>query len=117
MSRLVAGDEQVNPISDSKILMAGITLILLVAVTVLVPAPTSGASPPPVVIVFMENHDRASIVGNPNAPYLNSLLSQGANFTNYTEGSEGAAGPSLPDYLVVAAESELRADDRFRPGC
>ena len=53
----------------------------------------------------MENHDRASIVGNPNAPYLNSLLSQGANFAEliYTEGSEGAAGPSLPDYLVVAA--------------
>jgi hypothetical protein len=53
----------------------------------------------------MENHNRASIVGNPNAPYMNSQLLQGVNFTNYIEGPEGAAGDSLPDYLVLAAGS------------
>ena len=65
----------------------------------------------------MENHNRASIVGNTNAPYLNSLLSQGVNFTNYTEGSEGAAGPSLPDYLVIAAGSNCgRTTDTVQGG-
>ena len=99
-----------------RILRVSIAWILLATVAVLVPSPASAATPP-IVIVFMENHNRASIVGNANAPYLNSLLSQGVNFTNYTEGSEGAAGPSLPDYLVIAAGSNCgRTTDTVQGG-
>ena len=99
-----------------RILRVSIAWILLATVAVLVPSPASAATPP-IVIVFMENHSRASIVGNANAAYLNSLLTQGVNFTNYTEGGEGAAGPSLPDYLVIAAGSNCgRTTDSVQGG-
>jgi phospholipase C len=51
----------------------------------------------------MENQSANDIVGNPDTPYLNSLIAQGTRFTNYTEGDP--TGPSLPDYLEVAAGS------------
>jgi hypothetical protein len=69
------------------------------------PSPTtSSTSPPPsgaVDIIFMENHERSGIVGNTSAPYLNGLLPQGINFTNYY----GVTHPSLPNYLAFASGS------------
>ena len=108
------GHDKLN--RDTRILRGSVAWVMLAAVVALVPSPASAASPP-IVIVFMENHNRASIVGNTNAPYMNSLLSQGVNFTNYTEGSDGAAGPSLPDYLVIAAGSNCgRTTDTVQGG-
>jgi hypothetical protein len=54
-----------------------------------------------VVIAVMENHGLAQIVGNPAAPYISSLASQGANFTN----SHGIAHPSQPNYLALYSGS------------
>jgi hypothetical protein len=54
-----------------------------------------------VVIAVMENHGLAQIVGNPAAPYISSLASQGANFTN----SHGIAHPSQPNYLALFSGS------------
>ncbi len=63
------------------------------------------ASTPPahLVVIFMENHAASSIIGNVNTPYLNAFYKKGVRFTNYTEGS--TTGPSLPDYLQLAAGS------------
>jgi hypothetical protein len=49
------------------------------------------------VMVIMENHSYASVIGNGGAPYINSLRTEGANFTN----SHGVAHPSEPNYLAL----------------
>lgn len=54
-----------------------------------------------VVIVVMENHGLSQVVGNPSAPYITALSSQGANFTN----SHGVAHPSQPNYLALFSGS------------
>lgn len=48
-----------------------------------------------IVIVIEENHSRQQIKGNPSAPYMNSLMEQGANLTNY----HAIEHPSQPNYL------------------
>ena len=78
-------------------------------------SPTAGASPkvsragapPPLVIIFMENHSASQIIGNASTPYLNAFAKAGRRFTNYTEGD--SAGPSLPDYLQVGGGSSCGA--------
>jgi hypothetical protein len=47
----------------------------------------------------MENHSYAQIIGNGGAPYINSLRSQGANFTS----SHAVSHPSEPNYLALFA--------------
>jgi hypothetical protein len=82
-----------------------------------IPPPTTTPPPAtnPIVIVFMENRSASEVLGNANAPYLNSFYDGGRAFTNYREGS--GAGPSLPDYLQVAAGSSCGAvDDSVVPG-
>ena len=54
-----------------------------------------------VVVVVMENHSLAEIRGNGNAPYINSLMRTGANFTN----SYGVTHPSQPNYLALFSGS------------
>jgi phosphatidylinositol-3-phosphatase len=65
--------------------------------------PSSGPAPNPVVIIFMENKSASTILGNPATPYLNQFFNGGRAFTNYREGDP--VGPSLPDYLQIAAGS------------
>lgn len=61
------------------------------------------AVPAHLVIIFMENHAATGVIGNASMPYLNSFYKSGVRFTHYTEGS--TVGPSLPDYLQLAAGS------------
>lgn len=62
-----------------------------------------------VVVVIMENHGAAQIIGNPAAPYLSSLATQGANLTD----SHGVTHPSQPNYLALFSGSTHGvADDR-----
>lgn len=57
--------------------------------------------PAHVVIVIEENHSYAWIIGNPGAPYINSLAQQGASFTR----SFGVTHPSQPNYLALFSGS------------
>jgi acid phosphatase len=63
----------------------------------------SGAAAAPVpnfshiFTIVMENKEYGSIIGNPSAPYLNSLAQQYALATNY----DGVSHPSLPNYLAL----------------
>jgi hypothetical protein len=61
------------------------------------PAPTSSH----VVVIVMENHELADIVGRPDAPFINSLTRSGALAT----ASYGVAHPSLPNYLALTGGS------------
>jgi phosphatidylinositol-3-phosphatase len=74
--------------------------------------PTARSEPrasTPLVVIFMENHERAQIVGSPSAPFENALLRQGRDYTNYF----AITHPSLPNYLAVASgtTSGMRSDD------
>ena len=59
-------------------------------------------SPQKVVIVVLENHDYQQIVGDTvNAPYLNSVISQGLLYNN----AHAIEHPSQPNYLDLFAGS------------
>ncbi|WP_235846920.1 alkaline phosphatase family protein [Neobacillus soli] len=54
-----------------------------------------------IVIVVEENHSHQEIQDNPSAPYMNSLMNQGANLTNYY----AIEHPSQPNYLDLFSGS------------
>jgi acid phosphatase len=66
----------------------------------------------PVVLIVLENKTYSSIVGNANAPYIQSLIAGGTLYTNYQ-----AAPGSLPDYLRmtsgVATTSAAKGSDNL----
>lgn len=81
----------------------GTVPVVLLPVDVVAPPPLSAAAAPydHVVVVIMENHGLAQIVGNPSAPYFTALSRQGMNFTN----SHGVTHPSQPNYLALFSGS------------
>jgi hypothetical protein len=64
-------------------------------------SPTAGLAglprPDHVVVVVMENQNLDQVVGNPDAPYLNQLISDGALFTR----ASAITHPSQPNYLAL----------------
>ena len=54
-----------------------------------------------VVVVMLENRSFESVIGNGEAPYLNSLASKNSLATDYT----GVTHPSLPNYLALTGGS------------
>ncbi|MFL6063771.1 MAG: hypothetical protein ACJ72G_03780, partial [Friedmanniella sp.] len=94
--------------------IAGISLLGLLATGALMAAPASAAGastvqapaaavtstvprPDHVVVVVLENKNRAGVVGSSAAPYLNSLAARGANMTQ----SFGVTHPSQPNYIAL----------------
>ncbi|RMI30125.1 alkaline phosphatase family protein [Nocardia stercoris] len=69
-------------------------------------AQNAAATTPPaydhVVVVMFENHSYSDVIGNSSAPYLNSLATGGANFTQ----SFGNEHPSQPNYLDIFSGSD-----------
>src|SRR5829696_2022490 len=57
--------------------------------------------PDHVVVVILENKHRSSVIGSPQAPYLNKLAVRGANMTR----SYGVTHPSQPNYLALFSGS------------
>src|SRR5690349_14259526 len=65
-----------------------------------------------VVVVVMENHSQSEIIGNTaKAPYINSLASDGANFTQ----SFAVEHPSEPNYLDLFSGSNQGVTDDSCP--
>ncbi|MBV8912619.1 MAG: hypothetical protein JOZ05_06230, partial [Acetobacteraceae bacterium] len=61
-----------------------------------------------IVVVMEENHDYSQIIGNAQAPYINSLAAGGALLTNY----DAISHPSEPNYFALYAGSTFGiADD------
>jgi hypothetical protein len=60
-----------------------------------------------IVVVVEENHSFGEIIGNPQAPYINSLASGGALLTNY----HAVTHPSEPNYFALYAGSTFGVAD------
>jgi phosphatidylinositol-3-phosphatase len=60
---------------------------------------THGALPVPdhILVVVLENKDVEQVLGSPDAPYLNSLAAESANFVN----AHAETHPSQPNYLAL----------------
>jgi acid phosphatase len=77
------------------------TAIESVPATSYVPAFTN------IYVIVMENKEYGSIVGNANAPYINSLIRHYGLATSYT----AVTHPSLPNYLALWAGSTFGIRD------
>ncbi|WP_251028613.1 alkaline phosphatase family protein [Bacillus sp. ISL-18] len=64
-----------------------------------------------ILIVVEENHSKSQIENNSSAPYMNSLMKQGANFTNY----HAIQHPSQPNYLALFSGSNQGVTDDKMP--
>ena len=64
-------------------------------------SPSALPRPDHILIVVEENKLYAKIIGNPDAPYINSLAARGAVFTNYLS----LTHPSQPNYLALFSGS------------
>jgi hypothetical protein len=60
-----------------------------------------------IVVVMMENHNYDQIIGNTQAPYINTLAAGGALLTNYT----GITHPSQPNYFALYAGTTFGITD------
>ncbi len=60
-----------------------------------------------IVVVIEENHAFGDIVGNPQAPYMNSLAANGVLLTDY----HALTHPSQPNYLALYAGSTFGVAD------
>ncbi|WP_246009338.1 alkaline phosphatase family protein [Brevibacillus fluminis] len=82
------------------------------------PSAIAGSTPKPkpanvehVVILVEENHSFGQIIGKNAAPYLNSLVKEGALFSN----SFGIRHPSQPNYLALFSGSAQNVKDDSCP--
>jgi hypothetical protein len=67
-------------------------------------AQTTIPMPSHVVVVIEENHSYSEIMGSSQAPYINTLASEGALFTH----SYGVAHPSEPNYSSTVFRFDAR---------
>lgn len=94
-------------------LLLGMAVVLLAGGESVMPAPASAGIPWPdhIVIVIEENKTYTQIVGNPDAPYINSLALQGALFSR----SSGVGYPSQPNYLALFSGTMQEVGDNSCP--
>jgi len=62
-----------------------------------------------VVLVVLENENYADVVGSANAPYLNSLIPQGALAIHYYADSH----PSIGNYFMMTSGNIVTTDDEY----
>jgi phospholipase C len=66
-----------------------------------------------VIWVWMENHSYETIIGSPEAPYINTLAGECGLATNY----HSVDHPSLPNYIGGTAGLSFEALSKFTPDC
>lgn len=85
--------------------------LFALATAALMIAPTNAAAQPPafdrVFTIIMENHEFSDIVGNPAAPFINSLVAQYGVATSYV----AVGHPSLPNYMALTGGEMFFSDD------
>ncbi len=87
-------------------------ITLLSVVSVHAQEVTPSASTPTVFLIVMENHNWSDIKDSKSAPYINSLLNQGAYADAYT--NPPGLHPSEPNYLWLEAGTSFgMADDQL----
>jgi PKD repeat protein len=85
----------------SGLLVLALLLVAIPGVLIEGAADAAGTATVPrpdhVVIVVEENHSATNIMGNPDAPFINTLAQQNANFTQ----SYALTHPSQPNYIAL----------------
>ncbi|MEB2310866.1 MAG: phosphoesterase [Sorangiineae bacterium] len=69
-----------------------------------------------VFLIVMENRDFSAIKGNRDAPFINSLLAEGAHAENYHNVPKGTLHPSEPNYIWLEAGDTLGFVSDAPPG-
>src|SRR5712692_7543465 len=84
-------------------------LSLLIGSGFLIPTPAHADVPPfdHIILIMMENHSISQIVGNPDAPFLNSLTLDNPVAANHF----GITHPSLPNYMAVTGGDTFFTDN------
>jgi phosphatidylinositol-3-phosphatase len=109
-NRFLAVNEENHMLKDNVLrrtaaMLRAIVVGAVLAAGVMTPVAARAATTPPrfdhVVLVMEENHSYNEIIGSSSAPYINSLASQGALFTN----SFAIEHPSQPNYLDIFSGS------------
>lgn len=97
-------------IYDGRLFAVGVIAVLLFPTG---PAMAGKRVPRPdhVVVVMEENHGYDQIIGSADAPYINSLASEGALFTD----SHAIEHPSQPNYLDLFSGSNQGVTDDSCP--
>jgi hypothetical protein len=90
-----------EPVVRQQIARGGVRLAAFLANALSGTAATPLPRPDHVVVVMEENHSFASIIGSSQAPFINSLVQQGALFTH----SFAIEHPSQPNYLDLFSGS------------
>lgn len=79
------------------------------------PAPVSSGGTVPrfshVIVIVMENHGYSDVIGNPAAPFVNSLARRYALATSFY----GVSHPSLPNYLALTGGSTFGVSSDCAP--
>jgi phosphatidylinositol-3-phosphatase len=66
-----------------------------------------------VIWIWMENHSYNTIIGSPQAPYINGLASACGLATNY----HNISHPSLPNYIAATSGLGLKDIKKFATDC
>jgi phospholipase C len=66
-----------------------------------------------VIWIMMENHSYNTIIGSPEAPYINALAGQCGLATNY----HNVDHPSLPNYVGATSGLGFESLKKFEPDC
>ena len=91
--------------------MGGIAVALFMAGCASPPAAHGTNAMGTVVIIVEENKPATSILGNPDAPYLNISQPDSALAVNYT----AVTHPSLPNYLAMTSGTTAGITDDCNP--
>lgn len=75
------------------------------------PSPTRQGSVPHVLVLLEENRDYGSVIGNPEAPFLNSLAGEHGLATDWY----AITNPSLPNYLALISGSVQGVSEDITP--
>ncbi len=70
-------------------------------------ANSTSASPKHIFVIMLENHSRSSVLGDPNAPYINALANEFAVAERYY----GVTHPSEPNYVAAISGSNWFVND------
>jgi hypothetical protein len=60
-----------------------------------------------IYVIMLENHSQSSVIGDANAPYLNSLANTYSMASNYY----GVTHPSMPNYIATVAGDNFGIQD------
>ncbi|HET6209845.1 MAG TPA: alkaline phosphatase family protein [Jatrophihabitans sp.] len=60
-----------------------------------------------IFVIMLENHSQSSVIGDPNAPYLNSLATKYSTADQYY----GVTHPSMPNYIAAIAGDNFGLQD------